>query len=118
LLLSACINASFLTIESEILRPAGGRGVDGLDRFNPRRSRATAQLTFEAIDGFAIALDQRLDAPIVAIADPARQPFGARRALGEESEPDALDAAAHDELARDQHHLSIEESCSELRADA
>jgi hypothetical protein len=58
--------------------------------------RAMPDCVLEPIDGVRLALRQRFDAAVRQIADPAVQSFALRHRVGEKSEPDALDAAAHE----------------------
>jgi hypothetical protein len=58
--------------------------------------RAMTDCVLEPIDGVRFALRQRFDAAVGQIADPAVQSFALRHRVGEKSEPDALDAAAHE----------------------
>jgi hypothetical protein len=57
---------------------------------------AMTDCVLEPIDGVRLALRQRFDAPVRQIADPTVQSFALRHRVGEQSEPDALDAAAHE----------------------
>jgi hypothetical protein len=58
--------------------------------------RAMTDRMLEPIDCVRLTFRQRLDAAVRQIADPTVQSFALRHRLGEKSEADALDAAAHE----------------------
>jgi len=65
--------------------------------------RAMTDCVLEPIDRVSLAFRLRLHAAVRQIADPAVQSFALRHRLGEKSEADALDAAAHEISSGDPH---------------
>jgi hypothetical protein len=57
---------------------------------------AMADRVLEPIDRVRLAFRQRFDTAVGQVADPAVQSFALRHRVGEKSESDALDAAAHE----------------------
>jgi hypothetical protein len=88
-------------IEADV--PAFGHDVFDLYVLDARTARTVAQLAFESIHRVGFALGRGFDAAVREIAHPAVHSFPASGALGEESVPDTLDAAADQEPARDSH---------------
>jgi hypothetical protein len=60
-------------------------------------------VTLEPLEGFGLALDGNLDPAVGQVPNPAVQPFAGRRPIGEESEADALNAAADQISSREAH---------------
>ena len=71
--------------------------------FDASAGRAMSDRMLEPRDRIRLAFRQRLDAAVRQIADPAVQAFALRHRLGEKSEADALDAAAHEISSGDPH---------------
>jgi len=71
--------------------------------FDTSARRAVTDRMLESRDRVRLAFGQRLDAAIRQIADPAVQSFALRHRLGEKTEADALDAAAHEISSGDPH---------------
>ena len=65
--------------------------------------RAMTDCVLEPIDRVRLAFRLRLDAAVHPIANPAVQSFALRHRLGEKTEADALDAAAHEISSGDPH---------------
>jgi len=70
--------------------------VVGVHALDASAGRAMADRVLEPINRVRLALRQRFDTAVRQIADPAVQSFALRHRVGEKSEPDALDAAAHE----------------------
>jgi hypothetical protein len=74
---------------------------------DPRAARPGAKRTFHTGHRFGFPLDERLDAPVKQIPDPACHPFAHGNVTGEPAKADTLDAAADEESARDDHSALV-----------
>ena len=82
-------------------------GLFDVEGFDDRMRRPSTQRELDAIDGFLVAFNQRLDAPIGEILRVTVNPLGGRARSGKHPEADALHTSANEHPTGDDHERPL-----------